>query len=364
MTYQREYLRRLRVAVIGAGSHAYRNVLPAMNFLPVDLVAVCDVDGDRARSTAAQYGVHAYSATRDLYDHESLDAVFLCVAPQSHASLACEAFLAGLHVWTEKPPALRSSEVEAMIRERGSRVAVVGYKKAFTPAADKAIELFVHGSFGPISSVSALYPGKVPRDGPHILRDGAVTDWLVNGCHPMSFLIAVAGPVAAVTVHHGKAGASACVFEFEGGALGTLHLAEGAANVTQPLERYTVFGASVNLVVEDTTRVVLRRGIPWEYGRTVSFAPPGTDNGAVVWEPQNMLSTLENKALFTQGIYSSMSHFCSCVLDGKPADRGTLEFALHLMRVYEGALLSEGLRVEIANASEQTKRFAFGGPTT
>ena len=42
--YQRDFERRLRVGLVGAGMHAYRNILPMFNFLPVELCAVCDVN--------------------------------------------------------------------------------------------------------------------------------------------------------------------------------------------------------------------------------------------------------------------------------------------------------------------------------
>jgi predicted dehydrogenase len=45
VSYQRDYDKRLDVAVIGVGGHSYRNILPALNFLPVRLKAVCDVNG-------------------------------------------------------------------------------------------------------------------------------------------------------------------------------------------------------------------------------------------------------------------------------------------------------------------------------
>ena len=38
------------------------------------------------------------------------------------------------------------------------------------------------------------------------------------------------------------------------------------------------------------------------------------DQGAVVWEPQNTLSTLENVSLMTQGVYGSLKSFCDQVL--------------------------------------------------
>lgn len=91
----------------------------------------------------------------------------------------------------------------------------------------------------------------------------------------------------------------------------------------------------------------MHRGIPFDYGKTTLFVPPGEESGTVVWEPQNMLGTLENKSAFTQGTYAEMHYFCDCILDGKAAVRGSLEFALHLMRVYEAAFLSEGSRVAL-----------------
>src|SRR5215831_16724307 len=115
MTYQREVSVRLNIALVGAGSHAYRNLLPAMTFLPVRVVAICDREASLARTTAEQYGARAYTETADLYRNEALDAVFLSVSPQLHPELACEAFEAGAHVFMEKPPATRVAGVEEML---------------------------------------------------------------------------------------------------------------------------------------------------------------------------------------------------------------------------------------------------------
>ena len=91
MSYQREFERRLNVGVVGVGSHAYRNILPTLHFLPVRLVALCDLNLDLARRTAAEYGVAAcYTSAAEMYRHENLDAVFLCVSARHHPQLACE----------------------------------------------------------------------------------------------------------------------------------------------------------------------------------------------------------------------------------------------------------------------------------
>ena len=110
MSYQREFEKTLKVAVVGVGSHAYRNILPTMTFLPVSLRAFCDVNLELAERTASQYGVKAtYASAREMYGKEELDAVFLSVSPGLHPGLCCEAFDAGLHVWLEKPPAVPES---------------------------------------------------------------------------------------------------------------------------------------------------------------------------------------------------------------------------------------------------------------
>ena len=105
MSYQREFEERLNVAVVGVGSHGYRNVLPTLTFLPVRLKAFCDLDLDRARVTAEQYGVKAcYPSMAEMFRNEELDAIFLCAPPRLHPELTCEALDAGMHVWSEKPP--------------------------------------------------------------------------------------------------------------------------------------------------------------------------------------------------------------------------------------------------------------------
>jgi predicted dehydrogenase len=344
MSYQREFEQRLRVAVVGIGSHSYRNLLPAMHYLPVQLTAFCDLNLELAQRTAREYGVTScYADAAEMYAREELDAVFIAVSPHHHPELVRQALDAGLHVWTEKPPALRASEVEEMIAQRGDRVVVVGFKKAFAPATRKVRELLADDGVGPLEGLTADYRMSIEEDGAAVLRERKYTNWLANGCHPLSLMIAVGGEVAAVTMHRSASGRGACVLEFSSGAIGTLNLVSG--NLLS--ERYAFWGKRY-LTIEDSLRVTLWRGIPFDYHNIRNFAPDGMASGTVVWEPQNNLATLENKALFTQGFYDEMRYFCDCVLADRVAEEGSLEFALMVMRVYEAGLLSGGDRVELA----------------
>lgn len=246
---------------------------------------------------------------------------------------------------------MRASQVEQMIRHRGDRVAVVGFRKAFMPAADKVRELLAMRQYQPLHTILAEYAMTVPVNGQEVIAaadgPGGFTNWLGNGCHPLSLMMAIGGPVSAVTVHRAAGGGVACILEFAGGAVGNLHLGHGGI-LHQPAERYTFFAHGCRIVIDNCSRVALQRGIPFEYGRTTTFAPEGLDHGAVVWEAQSSLATLENKAVFIQGIYAEMRYFCDCVLAGRPAETGSLECALELMKVYEAALLSDADRLPIS----------------
>lgn len=338
MKYQWEYKRRLRIGMVGAGSHTYRNLLPAFNYLPVELKAICGYsDRNKGEALARQYGCHYWQGMDELLDREELDAVFLCVSPQRHPELAIKALDAGLHIYMEKPASTSAEAVQAILEHRKDQVVVVGYKKAFMPGTDKAVELVHDPSYGKLKSILSVYPVHVPTAG----DDRG--EWLANSCHPLSFMAAVGGDIRSIETLRGRSGNTICTVEFADGAIGTLHGATGP----HPIESYSVFGSDWNLRIENGDRVILNRGIPFEYGRTESFVSCGETGGSLIWEPQNCLATIENSTLFIQGIYFEMKYFCDCVLEKEKPERGTLEFALMMAKLYEAGIRSEGSRIYI-----------------
>lgn len=344
MSYQREYTKRLKIAIVGIGSHAYRNILPALNYLPVNLVAVCNrSNAELGQLTAAQYGCAYYQSTTEMYAKEELDAVFISVSPQAHAKLAIEALDAGLHVWLEKPVAMCVNEVEQILERRKNNIVVVGYKKAFMPATKKAIEIINSPKYGDLVSMTAVYPITIPENGAQILKDGTKTDWLNNGCHTLSLMLATGGKVDSVVSYRGKYNTGVNILQFANGVIGNFHMASGP----QPIEDYHFYSDKWHMQIDDSSRVILERGIPSVYGKTTSFVPEGDDTGAIVWTPQNCKATLENKAEFIQGMYQELQYFCDCVLEDKKPEICSLEFALELTKVSEALLLSNGNTIRI-----------------
>lgn len=340
--YQRDYTERIRVGLIGVGHHSYRTLLPTLHFLPVDLRAiVANRDEERCARTASEFGCRYYMDVDEMYEGEDLDAVLVCVSPRLHPDLTIGALSRGLHVWLEKPPAMRAADVRRMIDARGDRVTVVGLKKAFMPVADKAREIATE--FGNLQSILGVYPMSLPTEGAAILESpSVVSNWLANGVHPLSFMMSIGGAVSGVTAVVNQAGHGSCTLEFANGCMGTLHLASGPL----PMESYYLYGDSWHCDITNNNRLALYR----DYGPhdTETFIPHGFDTGAIVWEAQNCLITIENSNLFTQGLYAELKHFCDCVLEDRRPTLGTLEFAHELMQVYEAALHSGGHRVALS----------------
>jgi len=345
--YQREYDKKLRVGIIGAGSHMYRNLLPALHFLPVELAAICNRGEEKLNRTVAEYHCAGYRTPAQMYKNEKLDAVIIAVSPFVHPELACEALEHGLHVFIEKPAAARTAGIDRMIEasEKTGRYVVVGYKKAFMPVSDKVHEILHCGKYPGMSSILAVYPLYMPEDGRLALETGDFCEWMKNGCHPLSFMVQAAGPVKSVTALTNKQGFGTVFLRFRNGVIGNLHLAAGSKPAR---DEYRIYGDGWSVEIEGSSRIALRRGIPsYKYDYATSFAPEGFDSGDLVWEPASCQASPENKALFVQGMVQELDYFCQCVLNHQPPEKGSLSFARHITRIFEAALLSDGKEIMI-----------------
>ena len=98
--------RKFRTGVIGCGgiSQVHMNALMGMD--NVQIVAVCDVRGERAQAAAKKTGAsRVYTDWHELLRDPEVEVVHLCTPHYLHAPMTIEALAAGKHVLTEKPMA-------------------------------------------------------------------------------------------------------------------------------------------------------------------------------------------------------------------------------------------------------------------
>src|SRR4051812_26052043 len=102
------------VALIGCGQHAREMILPCLLLTPgAHLRYACDPDQQLARAAAAYVpGAQAITDYRAALDGpERVDAVLVVAPPQVHSEVAAAALERGVHVFTEKPPAVTTAEL-------------------------------------------------------------------------------------------------------------------------------------------------------------------------------------------------------------------------------------------------------------
>jgi predicted dehydrogenase len=142
----------LRVGVIGTGRWANMAHLPGWaRDSRVDLVAVCDVDAERADAAAREFGA-AESTTdhRRVIERDDVDVIDVVTGDGGHFELTMEALEAGKHVLVEKPVAhdfrdtLRARDLAA---EKGLKTKV-GFTFRYSPAVRYMKELIDQGWVG------------------------------------------------------------------------------------------------------------------------------------------------------------------------------------------------------------------------
>ena len=91
--------RRLRVGLVGCGRIS-KNHFGSILKYPEDLelVAVCDIDGEALQQAKAEYNVDGYTELKDMLISEALDLVVLCTPSGLHPSQAALAAEHGVHV--------------------------------------------------------------------------------------------------------------------------------------------------------------------------------------------------------------------------------------------------------------------------
>ena len=93
------------VAVIGCGFFA-QNHLHAWKALEsggATLVAVCDLDSDKAETAAGRFGAKAYTDLDEMLDHESLDLVDVVTRMSSHLAISTKLAQRNIPTILQKP---------------------------------------------------------------------------------------------------------------------------------------------------------------------------------------------------------------------------------------------------------------------
>jgi len=142
----------VRVGVLGAGTWARAAHLPGYRRdSRCQVVAVCDVEIDRARDAAREFDIPtATDNPREILQRDDIDLVDVCTPSHTHFELAWAALEAGKHVLCEKPVAYdyRDTLRAADLARRKQLKTKVGLTFRYSPAMRYMRELVASGFIG------------------------------------------------------------------------------------------------------------------------------------------------------------------------------------------------------------------------
>ncbi|GGJ21521.1 Gfo/Idh/MocA family protein [Deinococcus roseus] len=114
------------IGIIGAGNISSIYLENAARFRNTRVLALADLNLDRARSQAEKYGVPQVLTVQELLAHPEIEAVVNLTIPAAHADIALQAIRAGKHVYNEKPLSIKLDEARTLLEEAKARNLRVG----------------------------------------------------------------------------------------------------------------------------------------------------------------------------------------------------------------------------------------------
>ena len=260
------------VALIGAGQHSLRMLLPAIRESGARLITVAGNTGVSAAHAARKFGFGAATTdTAAVLADPAVDTVFIATRHDSHARLVCEALKAGKNVFVEKPLAIDLAgleEIEAVCAALPQvPLLMVGFNRRFAPHIVKLQEL-LRGAREPKALIMTVNAGAIPAD--HWTRDPERGGGRIIGeaCHVIDLLRFLAGSAIASTGVTRLSGDTVSIaLSFADGSTGTVHyLANGHRSF--PKERLEVFCGG-RILQLDNFRTL--RGYGWRGFRKMSL---------------------------------------------------------------------------------------------
>jgi predicted dehydrogenase len=163
--------RRVRAAVVGAGSRSWSAHFPALRLLKdeLEIVGLCELDEARRNRAAEFFDLPddlAFDALDRMLDEVKPELVYAVMWPHYVRPVAERCFAAGAHVFLEKPPGCTLEDVEALLgaSRAANRQGCVGFQRRFAHVTVEALRRIRER--GPVTLCVAEFHKDLVKTGP------------------------------------------------------------------------------------------------------------------------------------------------------------------------------------------------------
>ncbi|HET7097389.1 MAG TPA: Gfo/Idh/MocA family oxidoreductase [Casimicrobiaceae bacterium] len=329
----------LRVAIAGAGMISWHH-LTAWRKLGerVELVAVCDPDGDKAATRAREFGIpRTYRDADAMFAAEEIDAVDVASPRETHAAWVEAAADRGIDVLCQKPMTPTLAESKALVaRVEGKSRMMVHENWRFRPWYRELKRWIADGELGRVlfGSMSMISSGMLPDatgQRPALVRQPfmqhevrlMIAEVLIHHLDVMRYLCGELAVVDARTAHtlsdvRGETLASIFLETATGAPVEVNGTMAAAGFPARPPDRVEIVGSRASVVFDD-----------WE----LRFLGPS---------PRS--ARYDRDAGYQASFDGVIAHFVDCLDSGAPFETGPGD-NLETLRLVEDAYTAAGRRI-------------------
>jgi UDP-N-acetylglucosamine 3-dehydrogenase len=180
-------MKKLKTAVIGTGFWGKNHARVYKELAETELLAICDIDAERASNVAKQFGVTPYTSAEKMLKSEDIEAVSVCTWSTSLAKEATKAVRNGKHVLVEKPMAASTKQAEKL-HETAQKMGVhltVGFLMRFIPGLQRMKKAVEDKAIGELVCATAKRVSQWPE---RIGDVGVVKDTAIHDIDVMLYL--------------------------------------------------------------------------------------------------------------------------------------------------------------------------------
>lgn len=262
---------KIRFGVVGAGNYASSMLLPHLaTDADVALVEVATNSALSAANAGRKFGF-ARSSTDvpGLMQADDVDAVLIATRHATHAELVCNAIRAGKAVFVEKPLAITTESLDAILRaiaETGNDRIMVGFNRRFSPLLNELKSAWgkrkgshaVHYRINAGGLEKGSWYAQSHTEGSRFVGEGGhfidtVSWWL--GADPIR---------AVATAAVGNSGGLVATLSYPDESVATISYLTGG-NLIAPKERIEIFGEGQVALFENFNKFDL-----WSGGRSIT----------------------------------------------------------------------------------------------
>jgi predicted dehydrogenase/threonine dehydrogenase-like Zn-dependent dehydrogenase len=263
-------LNAINVGFIGAGSFAQSYLIPVVKSWGASLDGVVTSKGITSKNVLDKFKFNFCSTdSNDILNKKEINTVFIATPHSSHAELVIKALEAGKTVFTEKPLAINSEQLNSVIeaKVKYNQILMVGFNRRFAPVSERIKNEFKNIS-EPLVVNIRVNAGLISKD--HWIQQSEIGGGRIVGemCHFIDLMQyftdsepvkVFAESISTVNNKITPEDNIAIVVKFSNGSVGNLtYLANG--DKSMPKENIEVFGAGKIGVINDFKSGTLFRG--------------------------------------------------------------------------------------------------------